>query len=178
MAAITICSDFRAQEEEICHCFHISPLYLPWSNGARCHDLGFFLIFSFKPTLSVSSFTLIKRLFNSSSLSAIRVVSSAYLRLLIFLMVISWLIRKDPHAGKDWRQEKKGMTEEEMVTWHHWSNGHEFGQAPGDGEGQGSLVCCSPWGHKDSDTTEELNSKSWFQLVIHPAWHFTWWSNS
>ena len=53
------------------------------------------------------------------------------------------LIRKNTDAGKDWRQEK-GMTEDEMVGWHHWLNGHEFEQAPGDGEGQGSLVCCSP----------------------------------
>ena len=57
----------------------------------------------------------------------------------------SWLIGKDPDAGKDWRQEEKGMTEDEMVGWHHWLNGHEFGQAPGDGEEQGSLACCSPW---------------------------------
>ena len=69
----------------------------------------------------------------------------------------SRLIRKDPDAGKEWRQEK-GTTEEEMVGWHHWLNGHEFEQAPGDGEGQGSLVCCSPWGHKESDTTELLNN--------------------
>ena len=61
----------------------------------------------------------------------------------------SWVIRKDLDAGKDWRQEEKGMTEDEMVGWHHWFNGHEFEQALGDGEGQGSLVCCSPWGRKD-----------------------------
>jgi len=61
----------------------------------------------------------------------------------------SWVIGKDPHAGKDWRQEEKGMTEDEMVGWHHWFNGHAFEQALGDGEGQGSLVCCSPWGRKD-----------------------------
>ena len=59
--------------------------------------------------------------------------------------VKSWLIWKDPDAGKDWRQEERGMTEDEMVGWHHQLNGHEFDQAPGDGEGQGSLVCCSPW---------------------------------
>ena len=87
MAAVTICSDFRAQEEESCHYFHLFPLYLPWSNGAGCHDLRF-LIFSFKLALSLSSFALIKMLFSSSSLSAIRVVSSAYLRLLIFLLAI------------------------------------------------------------------------------------------
>ena len=55
-----------------------------------------------------------------------------------------WLIGKDPDAGKDWRQEEKGMTEDEMVGWHHWLNGHEFEQRPGDGDGQGSLACCSP----------------------------------
>ena len=64
--------------------------------------------------------------------------------------VKSWFIRKDPDAGKDWRQGEKGTTKDEMVGWHHWLNGHEFEQAPGDGEGQGSLACCSPWGHKES----------------------------
>ena len=54
--------------------------------------------------------------------------------------------RKDPDAGKNWRQEEKGMAEDEMVGWHHWLNGHEFEQAPGDGEGQGRLACCSPCG--------------------------------
>ena len=66
------------------------------------------------------------------------------------------LIWKDPDAGKDTRQEEKLMTEDERVGWHHRLNGHEFEQAPGDSEGQGSLVCCSPWGHKESDTTEQL----------------------
>ena len=60
--------------------------------------------------------------------------------------VKSWLIRKNPDSGKDWRQEEKGMTEDEMVGWHHWFNGHEFEQAPGDSEGKGSLACCSIWG--------------------------------
>ena len=59
-----------------------------------------------------------------------------------------WLIRKDPNTGKDWRKEKKGMTENEMVGWHHPLNGHEFEQAPGDGDGQGSLTCCSPLCHR------------------------------
>ena len=57
----------------------------------------------------------------------------------------SWLIGKDPEAGKDWRQEEKGETQDEMVGWHHWLNGHEFEQTSGDGEGQRSLVCSSPW---------------------------------
>ena len=70
----------------------------------------------------------------------------------------SQLIRRDPDAGKDWRQEEKGMTEAEMVGWHHWLNGHKFEEVPGDGEGQGSLVCRSPWGRKQSDITERLNN--------------------
>ena len=68
----------------------------------------------------------------------------------------SWLISKDPDAGKNWRQ--KGTTEDEMVGWHHRLNGNDFVQTPGDGEGQGSLACRSPWGHKESDTTERLNN--------------------
>ena len=70
----------------------------------------------------------------------------------------SWLTGKDPDAGKDWRQGEKRMTEDKMIGWHHQLNGHEFEQAPGDGEGQGSPVCCSPWGHKELDTTELLNN--------------------
>ena len=62
----------------------------------------------------------------------------------------SWLIWKDPDAGKDWRQHKKGTTEDEMVGWYHWLDGHEFEQALGVGDGQGGLACCSPWGHKES----------------------------
>ena len=65
------------------------------------------------------------------------------------LDVKSRLIGKDPDAGKDWGQEK-GVTEDEIIGWHHWLNGHEFEQVPGDGEGQGSLVCCSPWGRNES----------------------------
>ena len=71
--------------------------------------------------------------------------------------VKSWLIWKDPDAGKDWRQEEKGTTEDEMVAWHHWLNGHGFGWTLGVGDGQGGLACCGSWGHKESDTTEWLN---------------------
>ena len=69
----------------------------------------------------------------------------------------SWLLWKDPDAGKDWGQEEKGMTEDEMVGWHHWLNGHGFGWTLGVGGGQGGLACCSPWGHKESNMTEQLN---------------------
>ena len=66
----------------------------------------------------------------------------------------SCLIGRYIDAGKDWRQEEKGMTDDEMVGWHYWFNGHEFEQTLGDSEGQGSLVCCSPWGCKELDMTE------------------------
>ena len=72
--------------------------------------------------------------------------------------VKSWLIWKDPDARKDWGQEEKEATEDEMVGWHHQLNGNEFEQTWGDGEGQGSLACCSPWGSKELDTTEWLNN--------------------
>ena len=72
----------------------------------------------------------------------------------------SWLISKDSDAGKDWWQEEKGTTEDEMVGWHHQLNGHEFEQALGDGEGlERSLACYSPWGLKKLDTTDQLNNK-------------------
>jgi len=74
----------------------------------------------------------------------------------------NWLIGKDPDAGQDWRQEEKGTTEDETVGWHHQLDGHECEQASGVGDGQGSLVCCSPWGRKESDTTERLN---WAELI-------------
>ena len=72
----------------------------------------------------------------------------------------NWLTGKDPDAGKDWRQEDKGTTEDEMVGWHHWLDGHEFEQAVGVGDGQGSLACCSPWGAKELDTTGKLNNNN------------------
>ena len=69
----------------------------------------------------------------------------------------SQLIRKDPDAGKDGRQEEKRGTEDEMVGWHHRHNGHGFGWTPGAGDGQGGLECFDSWGRKESDTTERLN---------------------
>ena len=101
MAAVTIHSDFGAQENQICQCFHFFSIYLPWSDGTGCHGLSFWML-SFKPAFSLSSFTFIKRLFSSFSLSAIRVVS--------------------------------------MHIWGYWS----------------------------------FFQQSWFQLVLHAAWHFTW----
>ena len=77
--------------------------------------------------------------------------------------VKSWLIGKDPDAGKYWRQEEKGMTEDEMAGWHHWLDERESEWTPGVGDGQGGLACCNSWGHKESDTTERLN---WTELII------------
>ena len=74
-----------------------------------------------------------------------------------------WLIWKDPDVGKDWRWEEKGMTEDEMVGWHHQLNGHEFEWTLGVGDGQGGLACCSPWGRKESHVTEQLN---WTEILI------------
>ena len=71
--------------------------------------------------------------------------------------VKNWLTWKDPDDGKDWRQEEKGITGDEMAGWHHWLNGCEFEQAPGVGDEQGGLACCSTWGCKELDMTERLN---------------------
>ena len=80
----------------------------------------------------------------------------------------NWLIGKDTDAGKDWRPEKKGTTEDENVGWHHQLNGHEFEQAPEVGDGQGNLAFCSPWGHKESDTTKWLN---WTEISFLTEWN-------
>ena len=80
--------------------------------------------------------------------------------------VKSWLIGKGSDAGRQWGQEEKGTTEDEMAGWHHRLHGHEFEWTPGDGNGQGGLACCDSWGHKESDTTERLN---WTELLSHEA---------
>ena len=81
--------------------------------------------------------------------------------------VKNWLIRKDPDAGKDWGQEEKGMTEDEMVGWHHQLSGQEFGWTPGVGDGQGGLASCGLWGGRESDMTEWLN---WTELNWYSHW--------
>ena len=75
----------------------------------------------------------------------------------------SWLIGKDFDTGRDWEQEEKGMTEDEMAGWHHWLDGRDFEWTPGVGDGQGGLACCDSWGHKESDTTERLN---WTEFAL------------
>ena len=76
--------------------------------------------------------------------------------------VKSWLIGKDFDAGRDWGQEEKEKTEDEMAGWHYHLNGQGSGWTPGDGDGQRGLVCCNSWGRKESDTTELLN---WTELI-------------
>ena len=87
----------------------------------------------------------------------------------------SWLIGKDPDAGTDWEQEEKGVTEDEMVGWYHWLNWHEFEEISGDSEGQGSLVCCTPW-----DVKNWTQLGDWTEKVMAPhsstlAWKIPWW---
>ena len=107
----------------------------------------------------------------SSNQSTLKEISTEYSleRLMLNLKFLilwppdakNWLIWKDPDAGRDWGQEEKGPTEDEMVGWHHRLDGHEFGWTPGVGDGQGGLACCDSWGRKELDTTELLN---WTEL--------------
>ena len=90
--------------------------------------------------------------------------------------VKNWLTGKDPYAGKDWRREEKGTTEDEMVGWHHWLDGLEFGWTPGVGDGQGGLAWCGSWGCKESDTTEQLNCYRFFDTFnLFNALFTKWW---
>ena len=97
--------------------------------------------------------------------------------------VKNWLIWKDPDAGKDWRQEEKGRTEDERIGCHHWLDGHEFEQTLGVCDGQRSLACCSPWGWKDLDMTEwldwmtELTDWLWCQLFEMKIMYYYIWKN-
>ena len=85
----------------------------------------------------------------------------------------SWLTGKDSDGGRDWGQEEKGMTEDEMAGWYHWLDGSEFEWAPGVGDGQGGLACCNSWGHKESDMTEWLNWTELKQLTIYHMFPLT-----
>ena len=124
MAAVTICGDFGAPppQNKVSHCFHCFPIYLSWSDGTGCHDLLVLWMLSFKPAFSLSSFTFIKRLFSSSSLSAIRVVSSAYLRLLILLPAI--LIPSALHPVLFLVESTPFLLDPELGLWSaEWSRG-------------------------------------------------------
>ena len=79
-------------------------------------------------------------------------------------------LEKTLMLGKTGGQEEKGATEDELVRWHHWLSGHEFEQTPGDSEGQGSVVCCRPWGHKDLDTSDRLNNSNTVSFTLNPRY--------
>ena len=145
MAAVAIYSDFGAQEKKLCHCFHFPPSICHGMMGPDAMIFVFWML-RFKPASSLFSFTFIKRLFSSSSLSIIRVVSSAYLRLLIFLPAIlisacvssslAFLIMYSAYVRRQWHATSVLL--------------------PGKSHGQRSLVGCSPWGCEESGTTEWL----------------------
>ena len=84
----------------------------------------------------------------------------------------SWLIGKDSDVGRDWGQEEKGMTEDEMAGWHHWLDGRESQWTPGIGDGQGGLACCNSWGRKESDTTKRLiwSDLMWAVGIYYVLW--------
>ena len=113
MAAVAICSDLGAQENKVCHCFHCFPIYLPWSDEIRCHDLSFLNV-EFEASFFTLLYTFIKRFFSSSLLSAIIMVSSAYLRLLIFLC-----IKKQRHylADKGLSSQSYGFSNSDVWMW-------------------------------------------------------------
>jgi len=157
MAAVTVLRDFGAQEEEICHSFYLFRFYLSSSNGARC----FWTV------------VLEKALESPLDCKEIRPVHSKGDRTWVFFgrndakaetpvlwppHAKSWLIGKDPDAGRDWEQEEKGMTEDEMVGWHHQLDGRESEWTSGVGDGQGGLACCDSWGRRvGHDWVTELN---------------------
>ena len=127
---------------------------LNWSLYALCRHIQFFLI-KYMPVYQ----SILKEISPRCSLEGLML--KLKLPILWPPDVKSWLIGKDTDAGKDWGQEKKGTTEDEMVGWHHQLNGHGFGWASGVGDGQGGLVCCSSCRCKELDTTERLN---WTEL--------------
>ena len=168
MAAVTIYSDFGAQK--------IKSLTVPIVFPYICHEVMrpdvmilVFQMLSFKPTFSLSSFTFVKRVLSSSSLSVIRVVSSVYLRSLIFLPVtlIPACASSSLAFHMMYSADKLNKQGGNMQPWSTaslvWNSllfhvqWHEFEEALGAGVGQGSLACCSPWDHKESDTTMGLN---------------------
>ena len=175
MDANTICSDFGAQKIKFDTVSTVSPSISHEVMGPDAMILVFWML-SFKPTFSLSSYTFIKRLFSSSSLSAIRVVSSAYLRLLIFLPVIWTSLLAQTVKRLSTMRETGFDPWVRMIPWRRkWQSTPVL--LPGKSHGQRSLLGNSSWGHKELDMTEWLHFtslQSWFQLVLLPAQHFSW----
>ena len=107
--------------------------------------------------IQLTNIWLINMVWNCSAATIGRTDVEAETAIIWPLDAKNWLIGKDPDAGKDWGQEEKGTTEDEMVGWHHWLNGDEFGWTLAVGDGQGGLACCGPWGREESDMTERLD---------------------
>ena len=127
-----------------------------WAFGAHWGWIYLIFVYSFESPLDCKEIKTVNPKGNQPWIFTVRAGAEAKALILWPPDAKSQLIRKDPDSGKDQRQERR--TEDEMVGWHHQLNGHEFEHDLGDGEGQGSLVCCSPWGHKELDTTEWLNN--------------------
>ena len=176
MAAVTIHSDFVAQEEKICHCFYFFPFYLPWSDGTSSHvrmweldrkegwvpKKGCFWIVVLKKTLE-SPLDCLHGDQTSQSLrkSTLNIHWKDWYWSWNSHTLATWwevlTLIKDPDSGKDWGQEEKETTKDEMAGWHLRLNGLEFEWTLGVGNGQGGLACCDSWGRKELDTTERLN---------------------
>ena len=161
MAAITICSDFGAPKNKVWQghknwCFQIAVLQKTLESPLNSKEI--------KPVDPKG---------NQPWIFIGRTAAEADAPILRPPDVKNWLIGKDSDAGKDWGQEEKGVTENEMVGWHHWLNELEFAQTPAESEEQGSLACCSPWGYKLSDMTEGLNNNNcisdscWIWELLH-----------
>ena len=132
---------------------------------AECRRIDAFKLWCWRRLLRVpwtarrSNQSILKEISSACSLEGL--ILKLKLPILLPPDVKSWLIGKDPDSGNNWGQEEKGMTEDEMVGWRNWLNGHRFGWTPGIGDGQGGLVCCGSWGHKELDMTERMN---WTEL--------------
>ena len=140
-------------------CGAFNDLYMHWHG--RMSSVIFYLYLNFLSQVlrstHISPTTTLPEKTNLTSL-ALRPCAGLMLRPVLWPpRAKSWLIGKDPDAGRDWGQEEKGTTEDEMAGWHHWLDAHEFGWTPGAGDGQGGLACCGSWGRKESDTAEWLN---------------------
>ena len=127
-------------------------------------------------------FSLVMRILRFPLLATFKIYDTVLSTIITILWpphVKSWLIGKDSDAGRDWGQEEKGTREDEMAGWHHQLDGHEFEWTPGVGDGQGGLACCSSWGCKESDTTEQLNwtdvsMKEFNESVLCSSWWCAW----
>ena len=155
MAKVTNYSDFEAQENKFCHCFHYFPIYLPWSNGKKAEhqkNRCFWTMVLEKTLESPLDCKEIQPVHPKGDQSWVfigRTDAKAETPILWPPNVKSWLIGKDPDSGRDWGQEEKGMTEDVMAGWHHRLDGHGFELTPGVGDGQGGLACCNSWGCKE-----------------------------